>query len=76
MKLEARLLFISVFSAAFISVLLENTEIKNGLLEIEMSDEWPYVGQEVAMSCMFYTNERDKYDLSWKYPTGLKVSSL
>ncbi|VDN03299.1 unnamed protein product [Thelazia callipaeda] len=39
-----------------------------GLPIIEVSNEWPYAGQDLEMTCTFHTNDGFRYALTWKCP--------
>ncbi|EJD76073.1 immunoglobulin I-set domain-containing protein [Loa loa] len=59
---------------------IENDEEMEDSPLIEVSNGWPYVKQELDMSCTFYTKDGFRYMLTWKCPhcedgTGHVVSN-
>uniref|UniRef100_A0A915PIB6 receptor protein-tyrosine kinase n=1 Tax=Setaria digitata TaxID=48799 RepID=A0A915PIB6_9BILA len=55
-------------TSEMIIVPITNDEEMEDLPIIEVSNQWPYVGQELRMSCTFHTRDGFRYALTWKCP--------
>lgn len=66
-EISARCEYLGHISEILI-VPIKNDKELEGSPVMEVSTEWPYVGQELNMNCTFHTRDGFRYVLTWKCP--------
>ncbi|KAM3725697.1 Tyrosine-protein kinase [Dirofilaria immitis] len=67
-------------TSEIVIVPIKNSQVMEDSPVIEMPNTWPYIKQELEMSCTFHTRDGFRYMLTWKCPqcedsTGRVVSN-